>query len=374
MTRRERYMRILRKETADTVVWAPNFDHWLTVNRANGTLPAAYQGMSRNDVVRAVDATIWARSSVLKSSSPNVKVKKNELEDKYVRTEYQTPLGSVETLHVYASDMTQALFLKEHMIKRPEDVKVVRYLVEDVQYELAPDAFLECEAEVGDDGITVVGLPYCMPYIQFGKTDAGWERGIYLWQDHREEVEGLMEAYSQSVEEAAKIIAASPATVVQSGDNMDQWTTSPPLFREYGLPHYQRIARILHGAGKIFQGHWCGRTGHLLPMVQEAGLDVIEAVTVAPMDNLTIPEALDLAGDHVVIQGGIPSVSMCEQGGSRDELRDYVEELLSQVPLGRRFVLGMSDNVPPDADFERVRIISDIVNSLPRAAETEATV
>lgn len=55
---------------------------------------------------------------------------------------------------------------------------------------------------------------------------------------------------------------------------------------------------------------------------------------------------------------------MCPQGGSKKQLEEYLTALVCQVPLGYRFVLGMSDNVPPDADFSRVKMISDIVNSL----------
>lgn len=40
------------------------------------------------------------------------------------------------------------------------------------------------------------------------------------------------------------------------------------------------------------------------------------------------------------------------------------DRLLEAVPRGRRFVLGMSDNTPPDADFERVRLAADLVNRL----------
>ena len=82
------------------------------------------------------------------------------------------------------------------------------------------------------------------------------------------------------------------------------------------------------------------------------------------MDRITIPEVLEKVGENVVIQGGIPSIMMCPQGATREELEEYVRDLLNKVPLGYRFVLGMSDNVPPDADFYRVKMISDIVNSI----------
>jgi len=357
-------MAILRKGKADTIVWAPNFDHWLNVNRANGTLPEEYRGMSRNDIVRAVGATIWARTGVLRSECPDVRVRREEKPGEYIRTIYETPVGSVETLHRYATDFTRALFLKEHMIKRVEDIKVVKFKLRNTTCTLDPEPFFRYEEEVGDDGISLVGLPKCVPFIQFGKTDAGWVRGLYLWNDHTREVEELLEAYTEKALEAAELLSRSPCQVIQSGDNMDELMMSPSLFRRYAVPYYRQISEVLHRGNKIFQVHWCGRTKRLLPLVPGTGIDVIEALVPAPMTDLTVAEALEILRGEVVIQGGVPSILMCEQGGTREDLRRYVGELLDTVPIGEWFVLGMGDNVPPDADFERVRIISEMVNSL----------
>ena len=66
MTKRERYLRALRNEPVDEIVWAPNFDYWLQVNSAENNLPAKYKGMPRNDIVRAVGGYIWNRAPGLK--------------------------------------------------------------------------------------------------------------------------------------------------------------------------------------------------------------------------------------------------------------------------------------------------------------------
>lgn len=364
MTRRDRYMTILRKGKADSIIWAPNFDHWLNVNRANGTLPEEYVGMSRNDIVRATGATIWARVNIVHVEYPNVQVRQEEEPGVYIRRTYQTPVGEVQTLHCYATDLTHALFLKEHMIKRVEDIEVVKFMAADARYTLDPQPFYECEQEVGDDGISLVSLPICVPFIQFGKTDAGWVQGLYLWHDYRHQVEELLEVYTDRLIEVAKLLAQGPAKVIQSGDNMDELTMPPHIFRQYAIPYYRRIADILHSAGKIFEVHWCGHTKRLLPLAVGTGIDVIEAVVTVPMTDLTVQEALASVEGKIVLQGGVPAIFMCPQGGTRDDLRRYIEDLLARVPIGEKFVLGMGDNVPPDADFGRVKMISDIVNAL----------
>jgi hypothetical protein len=357
-------MTILRKCKADSTIWAPNFDHWLNVNRAKGTLPKEYVGLSRNDIARAAGATIWARTGILHVEHPNVEVVKEEKPGETIRTTYRTPVGEVETLHVYASDFTRALFLKEHMIKRVEDIAVVKYIAADARYTLDSAPYYQSEREVGDDGISLVGLPMCVPFIQFGKTDAGWVQGLYLWNDHRSAVEELLEAYTAKLIEAAKLLAQGPAEVVWSPDNMDELTMPPRLFKQYAIPYFQCIADILHNAGKILKVHWCGHSKRLLPLALGTGIDAVEAFSSAPMSDMTVQEALESVQGQIVLQGGVPAVLMCPQGGTRDDLRRYIEELLRRVPIGEKFVLGMGDNVPPDADFGRVKMISDIVNSL----------
>ncbi|HNQ34954.1 MAG TPA: hypothetical protein PKN80_02700, partial [bacterium] len=56
-------------------------------------------------------------------------------------------------------------------------------------------------------------------------------------------------------------------------------------------------------------------------------------------------------------------VLMCPQGGDRRDLAAYIKDLLPRVPHGNLFALGMSDNVPSDADFDRVKIVADLVNN-----------
>ena len=46
MTRKERYLKALRGEQTDQLVWAPNFDWWHQVNTRNNTVPKEYQGLS----------------------------------------------------------------------------------------------------------------------------------------------------------------------------------------------------------------------------------------------------------------------------------------------------------------------------------------
>ena len=94
-----------------------------------------------------------------------------------------------------------------------------------------------------------------------------------------------------------------------------------------------------------------------------SGLDIVEAIVSQPMSQITLREALEALDGQVVLQGGIPSVLVCEQGGSRDDFKRYIEDTVLPEKDRTGFVLGMSDNVPPDADFGRIEMVADLIRT-----------
>jgi hypothetical protein len=362
MTNRERMLFGLSGRQPDRIAWAPNFDWWLAINSRNGTIPDEYIGLSRNDIVRKVGASIWSRAGLIDSNgSPEVKTK-SHIEGDKTYTIYETPVGSVSTMHQTASEWTKAVFLKEHLVKKVEDLKVLQFIIENTVYYPAYDSFIKADEEVKDDGIALfMGVP-SVPMIQLMKSYIGWVNGLYMLYDHTKEMEITADIITQKAIEVCELIADSPAIVVETGDNLDERTFSPKLFERYGLPYYQQIAKILHKKNKIFKCHACGFVKHLLPMVKDSGLDAIEAFPTTPMNDLTISEAREKLDGKVSIMSGIPSVIMFRKVLNDNDFRDYIVRLLDDIQPADGFVLGMADNVPADADFYRVSMISQIVD------------
>ncbi len=362
MTNRERMLLGLSGGQPDRIAWAPNFDWWLNVNTKMGTVPEEYRGLSRNDIARKVGAAIWARAGLIGSKgSPEVKTKSYTDGDKTYIT-YETPVGTVSIMNQTASEWTKAVFLKEHLVKKVDDLKVLRFMIENTSYYPAYDDFIKMEQSVGDDGIALyMGVP-AVPMIQLMKTYIGWVDGLYMLYDCPEEMEKTADLITQKALEMCELIADSPAIVVETNDNLDERTFSPKLFERYGLPYYRQISEILHKKGKILKCHACGFVKHLLPMIKESGLDAIEAFPTTPMSELTIKEAREKLEGKVSIMSGIPSVMMFRRVINDKDFRDYVLNLLDDIQPGNGFVLGLADNVPANADFDRVAMVSQILN------------
>lgn len=361
MTKREQYLKAYRNQPFERLTWAPNFDYWLHVNTRLGRVPAEYVGMARNGIVRAVGGTIWARVCTVGLSTPDLRTERIELGEGSWRTVTHTSKGELTALYVTLGGEDHSVFLREHPVKTADDLPALLECIRATRLSVdAAQSRRELEA-AGDDGI-VVDCNTSVPFIQFGKVDAGWEQGLYLWHDHREQVEEILHAYLElDVQIAALTCENSAADVFHSNDNMDQLMVSPELFTRYALPYYRRIADIVHRHGKVFSVHWCGRTDKLLPLLRGSGVDVVEAVVTRPMTDLTVEQALASLGGEVVMQGGVPAVLMCREGGSRQDLERCVCRIAREIRPRRSFVLGMGDNVPPNADFDRVRLIGDIV-------------
>ncbi len=360
MTKRETYLAAIRGEHVDALPWAPNFDYWLAVNTAEGTLPAKYRGMSRNDIVRAIGGTIWNRVEGLSPVREKTIVDRVFTDGPNTIHEINTPLGTVRSVTKPGERSTRSGCVVEHFVKDLESLKIATYIAEGTQYSFNPEPARQALSETGDDGV-VLHFSLCVPFIQFAKTDAGYINGYYLWSDYRDEVDRLLAVYTESYLRAYSILAETPADIVSTGDNMDGTMLSPGIFAEYAVPFYRRAKEIFAAKKKLFAGHWCGRTQTLLPHVPGCGLDQVEAIVTHPMAEVSLRDAIDALQGEVTLQGGIPSVLVCDEGGTAKDFETYIQQVVLPLRGTRRFIVGMSDNVPPNADFGRVEAVSQLL-------------
>ena len=153
--------------------------------------------------------------------------------------------------------------------------------------------------------------------------------------------------------------AASECPFLQVGGNITAAVVSPRLFARYAMPFFRQVTDLLHAGGKHAQYHFDGWVRPLLPMIAESGLDCIEALTPQPSGDVTLAEAIAALQGKVLIQGGMPA-ALVTHGFDQEECGRYALETIRIAKTGR-VALGMGDNVPPDGDLERVRLITRLV-------------
>ena len=240
ITKRQRFLAAMRRQPIDgELVWAPNFDYWLAVGRAQGTLPDAYLDMSRNDIVRAIDATLWNRVYALeRQHDATIKHSFGEWPNGVRYHLIETPIGSIfeEFTQAETEHSTQAH--TKHLVTDFESLRVMTYVVEGTQFSANFDAARQAIADTGEDGI-VLHMECCVPLIQFAKTDAGYMNAFYLMEDYPSKVDRLIGAYHRLNVSAFGLLSASPADVLEFNDNMDEVMVTPNLFEKYAVGFYQ---------------------------------------------------------------------------------------------------------------------------------------
>ena len=390
MTHKERMLRAARGGRADQLPWAPRIDLWHNSNSARGTLPAPFKQDATLDEI--ADSLGGGYHKIvpefLKVRSPEDNIDRGlgvyrlrgmayrpELVgvEREVRREgpatfvtYHTPIGSVSCKILYTEEMKRAgasiTWISEHVIKEPKDYKVVGYIFKNMKILPDYDNYLEYQKKVGDKGYAAAYANLAsspMHHIMKEFLDA--TRFYLELYDHPKELQQLCEEMEPYYDQIYRVLAGSPAEVVFSGGNYDEMITYPPFFRDHIMPHLQKCADILHPKGKLLQTHCDGENKGLLDLLAESGMDVAEAICPRPMTKVTITEVKKAFKGKVTIFGGIPSVALLEESMSDEEFERFMKNLFREIAPGDRFILGVSDTTPPDAKFERLLRITEMV-------------
>jgi hypothetical protein len=72
-------------------------------------------------------------------------------------------------------------------------------------------------------------------------------------------------------------------------------------------------------------------------------------------------ELRPLAGSDLILWGGVPGAMMVP-GYPEEKLRIHVTRYLETMNPTPRFILGIGDQLPPNGDIERVRLIGEVLD------------
>ena len=98
----------------------------------------------------------------------------------------------------------------------------------------------------------------------------------------------------------------------------------------------------------------------LLPHLRDCPWDGVEAATPVPQGDVTLEEIKGALADRVLLDG-LPALCFLRSFS----VEALVECLKRVVDLFYpRLVLGISDEMPPDGDIERVRLVGELVQEL----------
>ena len=246
---------------------------------------------------------------------------------------------------------------KKYLFSDEKDYKHLKAYLSDFQFSENYDAIVQKERIGGGDFFIRGKLGYS-PLQDIMLTYMGLERFSFEWADHREEVLDLYEILWERQREQCRVAASAPLLAINICGNVTASVVSPSLFRQYHLPVYSEMCKILHDGGKLAGVHFDGITRPYADLIRESELDYIEALTPPPTCDVSVKEARELWPDKALWVNFPSSVHV----DSLERIREVTRIILEEARGHNRFLLGITEDVPEDRWEVNLRAILDEVN------------
>jgi len=285
-------------------------------------------------------------------------------EDAETVVEYRTPFGPVTTGFIFTPEMLDGgasmSWQTRIAIREPAHFDAVGYIFENLAVTPRPDGYLARRAEVGDRGVAVGWLfGTACPIHHILKELMTVETFFYAMNDYPDKIAKLCEQIEPLYDAVKRIGAESEAEIVHLGANYDDSITYPKFFEKHILPPLRDYAAVLHERGKFLMTHTDGENRRLIPHYLDAGFDIADSVCPHPMTRLTLDEYIDAFSGRITVWGGIPSTLLCPDSTPEDDFRRAIGHLLDKHRDRPRLILGVSDMVTADADWDRLAYITE---------------
>lgn len=364
MTERERLLAVLSGEVPDRTPWYGDLSWWHSAHLRRGDLPDRFARGPEGYLAMHAEAGvgIYLYPPFLWTDTPDTTVEVHtESGGGQTVTTIETPVGTVRSVLKDLPDSGTSAYV-EHFVKRAEDLKVFRYVWEHRQIRPNYEAFAECDRLWGPHGLACALAPVCTSPLQTLMTRwAGADTTFALVADCPEELEATLRAVEAADDPVFEIICASGAVFVEFPENLSGELTGRNLMRRYEVPYWRRRIEQLHASGKKVGIHNDGTLRQSLPLLIEAGFDVVEAATPAPAGDMSLTELREATAGKIIVWGGLPGALFSSHYSDAD-FDDFVRQVLRTFPRDSGFVLGVADQVPPDATFNRICRVRELVD------------
>ena len=214
----------------------------------------------------------------------------------------------------------------------------MKYYYDHAAVEPSYDEWVQLDKEMGREGIVlgqIMPIPIQWLCVEIMGADA-WSRGVML---HAEEFQPLFESLTKMYKRLIQIAADSPAEVIWLDDNVTGTMMSPKIFNRYCKPIYDWSCKILKEAGKLSFAHYDGTNSPLKDCIASVDIDIIEAFTPPPMEQMTVAQARQAWPDKV-LSVNIPGNIMAEPA---EVIEEYITGYMAGAGDGAKFAIGCTE-------------------------------
>lgn len=391
MTHRERMSAVMRGEPVDRIPWAPRMDLWFIANREKGELPERFVGKNMVELAGELNVACHAvRADFTNLRTPehlmlkgfgldlhhdypfkinvlDLPVKFQHDEENFITT-IHTTAGEVSTHTQLTADMLRngisLPFIKSYPIESKSNLEAVAQVFDHLEVIPTPDAYADFQRRVGDQGVAVAAGLYAASPIHLILHDLmPMEKFFISYLEDRDSLYKLAQRMEPFFEAVLDAVMLCDAEVIYWGSNYDQNITWPPFFSDEIVPWLKKVSNCVHDAGKFLLTHTDGENKALLPLYPSCEFDIAESVCPYPMTECKLNEIQKGLGSKITLWGGIPAVALLDKSMNDNEFEVYLDGIFSDLETGERLILGVSDNVPPEANLSRFEKIEQQIEA-----------
>lgn len=365
MNDRQRILSLLKGNAPDRVPWLGDLSYWVGAMESRGEVPRGFgSSPAYYDLHRQLGVGFYLQGyfPFTEKQDETVRIETSRVPGKRIRV-IHTPAGSIrEAWTSLPESFTEAP--TEHLVKSPDDLKVIRYMYEHTTYTPDYDEAKRREALVHDLGVVLCYSPKT-PLMQLVVKEAGIENLTACYVEAQDELEATLAVMEAKCSEAMEIAAACPADCVMIPENLSSEVVGKVFFNAYMRTCHEKWTARIHECGKSSFIHIDGTLRGLLPELGRAGFTVLEALTPSPVGDVAMSDMRALTGPGPILWGGIPG-SYFTPAVTDGEFDRYVRDVLEVMRREPRYVLGVADQVPSDGLRRRVARVVELTTEFGR--------
>jgi uroporphyrinogen decarboxylase len=259
----------------------------------------------------------------------------HEADHQIVRRTVTTPGG--ELSYTYRLD-NHARATFEHLLKRPEDIELLRYQPDPSRLQI--DRLARMVQTVGRRGV--------FHHVTPGVWDEACQiRGINNLSldmyDRPDWVHRLMRSITGRQVRLMARLAESGIQTINFNETWVGFGISPAAFREFILPYDTEVVDAIHRAGMLVSYHNCGRASRLLELHVETGADALETLTPAGRSgDVDLADAAVRVGKRITLYGGFNEHVLND--GTVEQVEAEVRRCLAATS-GARYILRSTGQI-----------------------------
>jgi hypothetical protein len=271
---------------------------------------------------------------------------------------YHTSLGSIARTRLWEA-RTYSWRIAEWGVRSEDDLRVLALALAGRTFAPEWERYHAWRGAVGDTGVVYLSAGYsavgALMNLWMGPTGL-----IFAAHDCPDLLRAVVRDINAANLRLVDLLAQSPAEIILLGDNLSTDLQPPSFFNQWSRDYYVEAIRRLHEAGKYVAFHIDGRLRGGLELLAAIGVDAADAVTPAPMGDLTAEACRAEAGPGMILSGGV-APNLWVTSAPREQFSAAVRAWLNLRRDSPRLIANAGDQVPPGAEEDRIQLMGELV-------------